>query len=67
MQRFVNLKVGSVFGFFHPETAVSVSVFNFKKTNKKRIKKLEIGNRNCGFGFWLWFGSENRMSVPTTT
>jgi len=32
MQRFVNLKVGSVFGFLHPETAFSVSVFQ-QKTN----------------------------------
>jgi len=29
MQRFVNLKVGSVFGSLHPETAVLVSVYGF--------------------------------------
>jgi len=46
MQRFGNLKVSSVFGFLHPETAVSVfgfpkniedkkvSVFGFPKTLK---------------------------------
>jgi len=33
MQRFGNMKVGSVFGFLHPETAVSVSVLNFQKQN----------------------------------
>jgi len=43
------IKVGSVFGFLHPETAVSVSVFSFKKTNKKSFF-LKIENRNCGFG-----------------
>jgi len=31
MQRFGNLKVGSVFGFFHPETVVSFSVLGFQK------------------------------------
>jgi len=31
MQRFGNLKVGVVFGFLHPETAFSVSVFGFQK------------------------------------
>jgi len=31
MQRFGNLKVGSVFDFLHPETAVSVSDFGFQK------------------------------------
>jgi len=31
MQRFGNLKVGSVFGFLHPKTAVSISVSIFKK------------------------------------
>jgi len=42
-----NLKVGSVFGFLHPETAVSV--FGFTKKMQKNIK-----NRNCGgFGFGL--------------
>jgi len=30
VQRFVNLKVGSVFGFLHPENVVSVSIFGFK-------------------------------------
>jgi len=35
MQRFGNLKVGSVFGFFHPETAVSV--FGFQQQQKKII------------------------------
>jgi len=31
MQRFGNLKGGSVFSFLHPETAVWVSVFQKKK------------------------------------
>jgi len=31
MERFGNLKVGSVFGIFHPETAVLVLVFSFQK------------------------------------
>jgi len=61
MQRFGNLKVGSFFGFFHPETAISVLVFKKKKCFGK------IENRNCGSGFWLRLGSENRVSVPTTT
>jgi len=30
MQRFVNLKVGSVFGFLHPETAFQFSIFKKK-------------------------------------
>jgi len=42
MQRFGNLKVGLVFRFLHPETAVSV--FGFKKKSKfsytKNIKKV---------------------------
>jgi len=33
MQQFGNLKVGLVFGFLHPETAVSVSIFGFQKKN----------------------------------
>jgi len=37
MQRFGNLKVGSVFGFFHPETAVLVFGFPKQKKQKKYI------------------------------
>jgi len=45
MQRFGNLKVGSVFGFFLPD-AVSVSVLkNKQKENNNNLKK----NLNCGF------------------
>jgi len=40
MQRFVNLKVGSVFGILHPETAISILVFNFQN-KKKNIYFLE--------------------------
>jgi len=31
MHRFGNLKVGSVFSIFHPEAAVSISVFGLKR------------------------------------
>jgi len=40
IQRFGNLKVGSVFGFLHPKTAVWV----LKTKNC-------FENLNCGFGF----------------
>jgi len=44
MQQFGNLKVGSVFSFLHPETAVSVfekkrKSVSFKKKEKKGFKK----------------------------
>jgi len=44
MPRFGNLKVGSVFGFYHPETAVSISSFPKKKNKKKIFFVLKIDN-----------------------
>jgi len=68
MQRFGNLKVGSVFGFFHPETVVSFSVFGFqKKKNNNIFFFVENRKLRLRFVFLLWFGRENRVYVPTTT
>jgi len=68
MQRSGNLKGGSVFGFLHPETAVSV--FQNKK-NKKYLYFFKTENQNRGFGFGLLIlilphcivANENRKSV----
>jgi len=62
MQRFGNLKVGSVFSFLHPERAVSVSVLYLKNIYIYCFLNLKFKLR---FGFWFRFGSETRVSVPT--
>jgi len=60
MQQFGNLKVGSVFSFLHPKTAVSVFKFFFFFFGKL---KNETAVSVFGFGF----ESENRAFVLTTT
>jgi len=41
MQRFGNLKVGSVFGFIYPETAISISIFHFPRKKKNIFFEIE--------------------------
>jgi len=48
MQRFGNLKVGSVFGFLHPE--IAISVFGIKKN----YFFLEIWKLKLRFWFLVW-------------
>jgi len=45
MQRFGNFKVRSIFGFLHPETAISI--FSLKK---KLVLKIELTVLVFGFG-----------------
>jgi len=58
MQRFGNLKVGSVFGFLHSETAVSVSIF-------KLLFFKSYLNRGFGFGLRLLNAHTHHSTVHT--